>query len=120
MTRDRPEEQTLSRLRTGALVREARRLAGLSQADLAQRLGTTQSVISRWERGLDTPRVDTLARILRACGFEADISFRRLDDEDRSLIAMHLDMTPEERLEALEGLLEFEAIAHGARRVPAA
>lgn len=118
--RDRPGEQTLSRLRVGAVVGEARRLAGLSQADLAQRLGTTQSVVSRWEREVDTPRVDTLGRILRACGFEADLTFRRLDDEDRSLIAMHLDMTPEERLEALEGMLEFEDLAHGAQRVPAA
>jgi transcriptional regulator with XRE-family HTH domain len=120
MAEDRPDPQALSRLRPGTLVRDARRLAGLSQADLARRLGTTQSVVSRWERGVDTPRVDTLGRILRSCGFEVDLTFRRLDDEDRTLIAMHLAMTPEERLDALEGLLEFEEIAHSSRRAPAA
>jgi transcriptional regulator with XRE-family HTH domain len=120
MARDRPDRQTLSRLRASDLIRDARRLAGLSQADLAARLGTHQSVISRWERGIESPRVETLGRILQACGFEADLTFRRHDDEDRSLIAMHLDMTPEERLDALEGLLEFEEIAHRSRRVPAA
>ena len=120
MAEDRPDPQALSRLRPCTLVRDARRLAGLSQADLAQRLRTTQSVVSRWERGVDTPRVDTLGRILRSCGFEVDLTFRRLDDEDRTLIAMHLAMTPEERLDALEGLLEFEEIAHSSRRAPAA
>jgi transcriptional regulator with XRE-family HTH domain len=118
--KDRPQRRTLSSLRTGLLIREARQHARLTQTELAARLRTTQSAVSNWERGLDVPRVDTLARILDACGFEADLTFRRQDDEDRSLIAMHLDMTPEERLDALDGLLEFEEIAHGARRVPAA
>lgn len=94
---DRPQRQTLSRLRTGLLIREARGHAGLSQSQLAARLGTTQSAVSDWERGRDTPRVDTLGRILAACGFEADLVFRRHDDEDGSQIAMHLAMTPDER-----------------------
>jgi transcriptional regulator with XRE-family HTH domain len=55
-------------------------------------LQTKQSVVSRWERGLDVPRVDTLARILHACGFEADLAFRRLDDVDRSQITAALPM----------------------------
>lgn len=114
---DRPASQTLSRLRTGLLIREARRAAGLSQAELAARLGTKQSVVSRWERGVETPRVDTLSRILQACGFEADLTFRRHDDEDRSQIRMHLDMTPDERLTYLEDMLEFEKLAASARPV---
>jgi transcriptional regulator with XRE-family HTH domain len=114
---DRPTTQTLSRLRTGPLIREVRRLAGLSQHELADLLGTKQSVISRWERGLDTPRVDTLARILQACGFEGDLTFRRHDDEDRSQIAMHLDMTPEDRLAYLRDILDFEELAATARPV---
>jgi transcriptional regulator with XRE-family HTH domain len=75
--------------------------------------------VSAWERGRETPRVDTLARILRACGFEADLALRRRDDEDRSLIAMHLGLSPEERLAALEGMLEFEVLARAATPVPA-
>jgi transcriptional regulator with XRE-family HTH domain len=95
----RPNRQTLSRLDVGALVREARRHAGLTQAELAARLGTKQPVVSRWERGVDTPRFDTLARLLQECGFEADLVFRRHDDDDRTLIASMLDdLTPEQRL----------------------
>ena len=37
--RNRPDRQVLSRLDTGALVREARRIAGLSQSELAARVG---------------------------------------------------------------------------------
>ncbi|MGH8982829.1 MAG: helix-turn-helix domain-containing protein [Acidimicrobiia bacterium] len=104
---DRPATQTLSRLRTGLLIREARRRAGLSQAELAARLGTKQSVISRWERGLDTPRIDTLARILHACGFEADLTLRRHDDVDRAQLRENLAMTPAQRLASVRNTSEL-------------
>ncbi|HEX6311944.1 MAG TPA: helix-turn-helix transcriptional regulator [Acidimicrobiia bacterium] len=108
---DRPGTQTLSRLRAGLLIREARRYAGLTQAELAARIGTKQSVISRWERGLDAPRVDTLARILRACGFEADLTFRRHDDVDRAQLQENLDMTPAQRLQTVRNVSELAAKA---------
>jgi len=105
--RDRPTRRTLSSLRTGLLIREARRHAGLTQAQLAARLGTRQSAVSNWERGLDVPRVDTLARILEACGFEADLTFRRHDDEDRSQIRLQLSMSPEDRLASNRNVVQF-------------
>lgn len=104
---DRPERQTLSRLRAGLLIREARRHAGLSQSELAGRLGTTQSAVSDWERGRDTPRVDTLGRILASCGFEADLTFRRHDDVDRSQILGALDSTPGRRLASNRNVAQF-------------
>lgn len=114
MERDRPDRQTLSRLDAARLVRDARQFAGLSQAALAERLGTKQSVVSRWERGVDEPRVSTLARLLQACGFEADLTFRRHDDEDRSQIRQQLAMEPEQRLGSVANVSKLVA---GARRV---
>lgn len=76
-------------------------MAGLSQEELACRVETTQPVVSRWERGAETPRLESLGRVLQACGFEADLVFRRLDDVDRSQIAGTLTMTPDERLESI-------------------
>lgn len=107
MAKNRPDRRTLSRLAPGPLLREARELAGLSQAELAALVGTKQSVISRWERGVDEPRLSTLARLLQACGFEADLTFRRHDDEDRGQIVQQLAMTPTERLSAVANISEF-------------
>ena len=51
-------------------VRALREQAKLSQADLAARIGTTQSVIARIESGKDrrAPRFETIARVLEALG----------------------------------------------------
>ena len=91
----------MSRLDVGALLREARLLAGLSQGELARRVGTTQAVVSRWERNVEVPRLDALGRTLRACGFEADLVFRRRDDVDRGQIVGALELTPEARLQSV-------------------
>jgi transcriptional regulator with XRE-family HTH domain len=51
-----------------ALVREARRRQGISQAQLALRAGTTQHAVSLIERGLRRPSLETLERLLLATG----------------------------------------------------
>ncbi len=114
---DRPDRQTLSRLEVGALIREARLISGLSQAALAERIGTTQPVVSRWERDLEVPRIDTLARALQACGFEADLVFRRHDDVDRTQILRQLTLTPEERLDYYASAARAYELAQDARPV---
>lgn len=111
MAKDRPDRHSLAALGSGHLVREARRLGGLTQAELARRLGTTQSAVSNWERGRETPRVDTLSRILEACGFQADLTFRRLDDVDRAQLRENLAMTPAARLESVRNVSNLRARA---------
>jgi ribosome-binding protein aMBF1 (putative translation factor) len=60
------------------MIYDMRTEAGLSQRELAQRMGTTQSVISRLEEGGGTGnRVDTLARVATALGRHMVISFPR-------------------------------------------
>lgn len=51
------------------LLRDARRRAGLSQAELARRAGVPRSVVNAYERSSREPGVDTLEAILRAAGF---------------------------------------------------
>ena len=55
-----------ARLRLAELVYAARTRAGLSQTELAGRMGTQQSVISAVENGGQVPSVSTLWRIARA------------------------------------------------------
>lgn len=53
---------------SGALIREARRRARLSQTDLAQRAGVAQSVISAYESDRREPGIRTLTSLIEASG----------------------------------------------------
>ncbi|TML60246.1 MAG: helix-turn-helix transcriptional regulator [Actinobacteria bacterium] len=60
-------------------VAERRQASGLSQRELAELVGTTQSAIARLERGGRPPRIDTLLRIADAleCDLVVDLKPRR-------------------------------------------
>lgn len=49
----------------------ARSKAGITQSELAQRMGTTQSVIARLEGGDCTPSMRTIQRYAKALGCRA-------------------------------------------------
>jgi transcriptional regulator with XRE-family HTH domain len=51
---------------TGTVIRAARARAGLTQAELAERSGTSQATISAYEHGSKTPSTATLTRVLAA------------------------------------------------------
>lgn len=57
-------------------VAERRNAWGISQRELAELCGTTQSAIARVERGARPPRIDTLARIAAALDCELVIELR--------------------------------------------
>ncbi|NND02068.1 MAG: helix-turn-helix transcriptional regulator [Acidimicrobiia bacterium] len=92
------------------VVRHARKAAGLSQKKLAARLGTSQSVVSRWERGHDEPRLSSLRAIARACGFRLALELHA-DDVDRAQIRQQLALDPEERLANVVNLSRVLATA---------
>ncbi|MBC7344819.1 MAG: helix-turn-helix transcriptional regulator [Clostridia bacterium] len=50
--------------------------AGLSQEELARKIGTTQPAIARMESGKMVPRLDSLAKIAKACGKRLELSIR--------------------------------------------
>jgi predicted nucleotidyltransferase/DNA-binding XRE family transcriptional regulator len=61
-------------MKAASLLREARTAAGLSQAELAQKAGVTQSVISVYEAGRRQPSVPTLTALIAATGYELGLS----------------------------------------------
>jgi transcriptional regulator with XRE-family HTH domain len=81
----------------GALLKEARRAARLSQRELARRAGVAQPVLSRIERGHSSPRFETLDRLLRECGRGLELVERPGLDVDRTLIRDRLRLTPGQR-----------------------
>ena len=57
---------------------EARHRARLSQAEVARRIGTSQAMIARWEKGRSAPTTTSLRRFAQATGTALQI---RLGEE---------------------------------------
>lgn len=97
----------------GTWIREARLRAGLSQQELASRVGTSQSLVARWERGQVDPRFSTVVRAIRACGFDLAVGVAAYDHDHDLLVRENLRLAPEERLHKMQevrrGLSELTA-----------
>lgn len=58
---------------TGSIIRTAREQAGISQAELARRVGVARSVMNVYEHGRREPGADVLIHILAATGNELKV-----------------------------------------------
>lgn len=92
----------------GTSIRVWRESAGLSQARLAERLGTTQSAVSRWENGRDEPRLSTLAAILRECELAGELTVA--PGIDRAQIRQQLALSPRQRIESVANVNRLRSI----------
>ena len=63
-------------MKTAELIRNARRAGGLTQVVLAKKAGTSQPTLAAYESGRAKPRLETLQRLIEACGFEIVLSIR--------------------------------------------
>jgi transcriptional regulator with XRE-family HTH domain len=88
---------------SAALLKETRRQAGLTQAQLARRLGVSQAAVAKLERPGANPTVDTLDDALWATGHRLalEVSVRR-SGVDESLISQQLALSPAERIRQLD------------------
>ncbi|MGH8571099.1 MAG: helix-turn-helix domain-containing protein [Gammaproteobacteria bacterium] len=104
---------------TAQLLKRIRTEAGLTQAELARRLGTTQTAVSRLERWDANPRIATLERAIRATGNHLQLqAVPAPADVDEEQIAAHLRMTPAERAQAHDAAYRNVAkSARAARRI---
>jgi len=94
----------------GELLRSARRQRGLNQAELARRAGTTQTYVSRLERGAVQPSITTLQRLLHAAGMRLRVDIEPLpvgNEDARQLRADFESSTPEQRVADAMALSEF-------------
>jgi DNA-binding XRE family transcriptional regulator len=58
---------------TGSILHEARKEAGMTQTELAKRINSTKSYISRVEKGAISPSVSTFYRIINALNMRVEI-----------------------------------------------
>ena len=56
---------------TGAAIKQARIKAGMTQAELAKKMGVTPQTVSQYERGLINPKIETIEKFATALGVDA-------------------------------------------------
>ena len=84
----------------GKLLKDARLKAGLTQTELAERLGASQPVVARLESGRANPRIATFERALAAAEHRLAVTLEPsgYPPIDESLITASLRLSPGERL----------------------
>jgi transcriptional regulator with XRE-family HTH domain len=84
-------------------------MAGLTQTELAARLGTTTSVLSRWENSQVEPGFTAVARAVEASGLTLVevLSEPDVDPHDASLLETTLALSVDERMQRLIDFVRF-------------
>ena len=85
------------------LIREARLRAGLTQSDLAARLGRERAQVARWEIGAQEPSFANLRSVIEACGFafRVEIAEREETPELDAELQESVPQAPQQRVQAL-------------------
>lgn len=55
----------------GKRIRDARKAAGLTQEELAERMGTSSVAVAQWETGRRNPKMGTVSKLAAALGVDA-------------------------------------------------
>ena len=92
---------------SATLIQEARRRAGLTQAELAAKVGTTQSAVARWERGASRPTTERLQSLVEACGLELQLSLAPWDGDGLATLRRNLALTVDEHVARVVQLHRF-------------
>jgi transcriptional regulator with XRE-family HTH domain len=89
---------------TGAqIIREARLKAGLTQTELAARLGRDRAQVARWETGGQEPSFENLQAVVEACGFSLRVEIAEREETpalDAELQASLVE-APQQRVQGL-------------------
>jgi transcriptional regulator with XRE-family HTH domain len=94
-------------MRGNHLVREARRRAGLTQTQLAERVGTTQSAIARLERGVGSPTLERISELVGACGLEVQVRLVPEDADGWAMTRASAGLSPTARVAKSLGALRL-------------
>lgn len=89
---------------TGAqIIREARLKAGLTQSELATRMGRDRAQVARWETGGQDPSFENLRAVVEACGFVLKLEIANpIDDEELDAkLETSASQAPQQRVQAL-------------------
>lgn len=88
----------MSRMSISNLVQEARRRAGLTQAELARRAGVPKSTVGRIESGARDPSTRMVERLVHAAGLQVSVALTEPDPATDAMFERTLRRSPKERL----------------------
>jgi transcriptional regulator with XRE-family HTH domain len=85
------------------IIREARLKAGLTQTELAERLGRERAQVARWEIGGQEPSFENLQSVVEACGFSLriEIAEREASPALDAELETSVPQAPQQRVQAL-------------------
>ena len=114
-------QPAVGRLTTAAIATSRLAASGLTQAEVALRLGRAQSTVAALERPGANPSVATLQEVLSALGYRLELTAAPdRSGVDATLIERNLRLSPAERLAAFETAHdEVEALRRSMRRAKA-
>jgi transcriptional regulator with XRE-family HTH domain len=92
------------------IIREARLKAGLTQAELAERIGRERAQIARWEIGGQEPSFENLRSVVEACGFALRLEVAEREETPKLDAELNTSglQAPQQRVQALLEHLEGE------------
>jgi transcriptional regulator with XRE-family HTH domain len=92
------------------IIRKARLKAGLTQTELAERLGRDRAQVARWEIGGQQPSFENVQAAVEACGLalKLEIVEREQTPALDAEVETSLLQAPQQRVQALLGQLEPE------------
>ncbi|MBR5231758.1 MAG: helix-turn-helix transcriptional regulator [Clostridia bacterium] len=89
------ENEMFDMQKIGASIASLRRKAGLTQAELAERLGISYQAVSSWERGATMPDISKLKELSRALGTTVDALLDGETEEAEPMVVEDMECTSE-------------------------
>ena len=80
----------------GHMIAELRRQQGMTQLELAEKMGVTDKAVSKWERDLSCPDINSLPNLAEILGVTVDdlMQIKKEADKPVSKVAEILEIAP--------------------------
>ena len=99
-SRNKPEgrKNEMKKQSMGMMIAEKRKELGMTQLELAEKMGVTDKAVSKWERDLSFPDVNTLPKLAEIFGMSVDellnIKSETMHAEEKKPISGILSLIP--------------------------
>ncbi|MBR6595757.1 MAG: helix-turn-helix transcriptional regulator [Oscillospiraceae bacterium] len=80
----------------GTMIAELRKQQGMTQLELAEKIGVTDKAVSKWERDLSCPDINSLPNLAEILGVSVEdlMQIKKQADEPVSKVAEILEIAP--------------------------